>query len=520
MSVTAPVQTKKASLSVVAMYNYDHMGARAIHSAAKAAGYPTDLIFFKNMNFSEQVTDCTDKEIDCAIGVLADRKPDIVGISLCYSTFFDATVRLSKAIHERLGIPVLWGGVHPTLVPRGSIEHCDYMCVGEGEDLTNEILERLTERKPIETLPGLWIRNGGDPNIGATRDWIDDLDRLPFPDYDDADKFVIEDDCVTEGDPMNGKQFNYAINASRGCPFPCTFCSEPSLKGLGETRQGYTRRRGVQNVIDELSFARDRCPEMKRVTFYDNVFVLNKEWAEEFATKYKENIGLPFNCLFHPKVVKPEIVKILCEGGLDFIDIGIQSGSERIRKGLFRRPETNAEITKAMHVMHDNGMAPFTDLIVDNPYNTTEDHQETLDLLLSFPRPFQLYIYSMIWFPQTGFTNQALSDGKIKPEDVEDVRKKVFEQFQSDFAWRGRTPEEVFWICLFSMSAKVFVPKGLLRWLSKSSYLMKQPRPLIWMTKLCNWMRLVALAIKRIRTGEFSFAAVRKYLKYALTVNR
>ena len=275
----------------------------------------------------------------------------------------------------------------------------------------------------------------------------------------------------------------------------------------------------MSHVINELNQAKKNFPNLKRVSIYDDVFVLDKEWAKEFCDEYKEKINLPFSCLFHPSTIKEEIVSTLKEGGLDYIDIGIESGSERIRRDILGRKDSNKVIRKAMNIMHKYNIRPYLDFILDNPFETAGDKRESLELLLSFPRPFLFYFYSLIYFPKTKMTQLALERKIITADDVEDNKGKVFDQFQVSFSYK-RSKDELFWICLFSLTGKSFIPKSLIRGLSKIHMLSVNPVPLVALATVSNYIRVFGIGMERLFSGQLTFKMFKRHFKSALTLNR
>jgi len=104
---------------------------RYLHAFLKSKGYEPNLIFFKHSYFNN-ATAPTEEELEQLIGVLKQSETNLVGISVSCSAYLETAKVITKAIKERLNIPVLWGGVHPTVDPQGCIQHADMLCLGEG----------------------------------------------------------------------------------------------------------------------------------------------------------------------------------------------------------------------------------------------------------------------------------------------------------------------------------------------------------------------------------------------------
>ena len=154
-------------------------------------------------------------------------------------------------------------------------------------------------------------------------------------------------------------------------------------------------------------------------------------------------------------MVDEDKVRLMCDAGLGFATMGIQSGSERIRRECYERETSDDDIVKACEILKRNGVGRNLDFIGDNPYETEEDRQATLDLLLRLPKPFYFNYFSLTYFPGVERTTRALRDGHIKPEDVEHVAQKGYE------LWGGtlsplRSIEDLRWDVAYMMAVYRF----------------------------------------------------------------
>jgi len=203
---------------------------------------------------------------------------------------------------------------------------------------------------------------------------------------------------------------------------------------------------------------------------------------------------------------------LLKDAGLERVEVGVQSGSERIRKGYFERPVPNAKLQQTAQFLKEMGIVPFYDFIVDNPFETEEDQREGLEFLLSFPRPFHLHVFSLIYFPNTVITKRALESGLISENQIEGNAEQTFDQMFVTLRY-PRPKRGQFWISLYSMASKSFIPKALIRWLSRSKFLREHPKPLIIFADLANTFKLGLIAIKWLLEGKPVFSTLRQTAK-------
>ena len=247
----------------------------------------------------------------------------------------------------------------------------------------------------------------------------------------------------------------YQTITTRGCPHNCTYCCNNSLRELykGNT---YLRRRSIKHILGEFSQMRTELPFVDEIGFSDDsFFVAPEREIRAFAEKYKADIDLPFFCLGSPTTITEEKMEALTSAGLYGIQMGIQTGSTTTQK-MYKRKTGNKAVLKAANVLKSfqNKMIPPTyDIIIDNPYETYENHYETFSLLLELPKPHRIQIFSLVLFPETELYKKALSDGLIDEKEETGPIKEYHHR-------KGSYSNLV-----FALFARDF-PRGLLRILS------------------------------------------------------
>jgi radical SAM superfamily enzyme YgiQ (UPF0313 family) len=219
------------------------------------------------------------------------------------------------------------------------------------------------------------------------------------------------------------------------------------------------------------------------IHFWDDIFTLDAQWLREFTKIYRAEIGLPFYCYCHPLVAQRPTLEMLKRAGVRMMTMGVQSGSARIRKEYYRRDESNEEIIAAAENLQHYGIDYCIDLILGNPVETFEDHQQTLELLLRLPHPFIVECETLANYPGYALTRTLLERGAIRREDVEDVR--LVNLHRSSFILDMQREDEIlFWDCLFYMASKRSFPEGMIRRLSRSPLARHHPRALARLLRL------------------------------------
>lgn len=373
------------------------LGVRSLSAVLKRAGHQCRIVILNTIHhnrnpenlkvesgYSGANASCSDTEYALIRDLVQEFDPDFIGISLA-SQSFGLCAWLTERLHRDFkSIPILWGGVDPTLHPELGIEHADYLARGEAEESTLELIEQIASGKDANKVDGFWARQGETIHRNPMRPLIQDLDRLPFPDYDPEEKFLVEFDRVS---PL--EKLWYLIMTQRGCPYRCTFCVNSTLPGLSPGEK-YVRRRSPARVIEELERILALYPgELDFIWFWDDIFTISKRWLREFAPLYREKVGIPFCCYTYPGQCDDETASLLNTMGVSYVHFGVESGSKRVLNEIYRRSDPAGVVETAETLTRHN--IPYrVDLIAANPLETDEDQLQTLEVLLKCPHPFRV----------------------------------------------------------------------------------------------------------------------------------
>lgn len=482
------MERKDFHIALIVPFGLD-FGVRHISSFLKSKGYVTSLIEFQQLTMPRalMVSDyfanpklniklAPPKDLRNLVAVLKQMKPDLIGISVS-SVAFQAAQIITKELRRHFNVPIVWGGIHAILCPEECIEHVDYVCPGEGEYPMFELAEQLRQGKKPSGIESLWIkRDAEEIEKNELRALIDPLDSLPFPDYvDQTNKFMLQGGKVIEGPPTHSFVFAtyYPIMTSRGCMYTCSFCCNTVIRKQYEGKGSYLRRRSPGNVIEELKLAvQNRF--ITGIEFWDDVFTFDKEWIEEFCQRYVEEVGKEFFCYAHPRYTDKNIAMKLCDVGLNIVTVGIQSGSERVSKALMNRDQDNQAIIDFAKLLQSRLVLASFDLITENPYESDEDEDATLDVLLRLPHPYTIQIYSLSFFPKTPLTKKLIEDGYLRPQDQEQYTSKCVNNFFM-FIQISKNKRNLYWNSLKAFAVHRFFPKRMVRFLRRRKFLRRFP---------------------------------------------
>jgi anaerobic magnesium-protoporphyrin IX monomethyl ester cyclase len=479
---------------LVSFYNYEAHAARIFHPLLEQRGHDVHSIFFKNY-FTYQVP--TQKEEDMVVELIERLRPDLVGMSV-WSTYYQLAGRLSDRIKASVDPVVVWGGIHAQTRPEDCLQHADLVCRSEGEYVLAELTDRLSLGRGYDDLRGCWVKVDGQPRCNSPRLLLDDLGALPTGDVTTENKYYLGRNAWRDVPSWDARAVSYDIMAVRGCPFECTFCIHNFTRSASEGLGTYLRRRSVDHVITELRDAKRARPRLRTVAFSDDIFGPPRPWLTEFCRRYKQEIGLPFAIYSFPRMVDEEKFRMMRDAGLWAVTMGIQSGSERIRRECYERETSNEEILGACRTLARLGIIRNLDFIGDNPYETEADRRETVDLLCQLPKPFYFNYFSLTYFPGVDLTEWALRDGFIRREDVEDIAQKGYQLYGISLV-DSRSPEQLRWDVAYSMAVHGFPRHFIHRMLEKPSFNREVYRWAAWMRRIRSLSRRKMVLIDRLR---------------------
>lgn len=402
-------------------------GIRIISSCLKQAGHSTRMIF---LPLGENYYDNYSPYILNQLNVLT-REYELVGISSMASTAPRA-VRVIEHMKAQKKLTI-WGGIHATLMPGECVDFADVVCRGEGEDAVVELVNNLEEHKDITKISNLWIKQNGRIYKNDIRPYIDDLNRLPYADYDFKEHFILEKDKIV---PFKERHLYcssiYYLNI-RGCPNSCTFCSNHFIKNLYQGKGKAIRSYSVDYIISELMQLKEKIRSLEFIDFRaETLFIMKMSEVVDFCEKYKKNIGLPFHCLADPPTMDEEKLRLFIDAGLRHIIMGIQSGSDRVNFELYKRYIKRHQVIKAAEIVnkYKNRISICYDFIATNPYETKEDIIETIELIRYLPKPFFLSINNLVYFPGTEFYDWALRDNLISKQKNPTANLNYWDRFK------------------------------------------------------------------------------------------
>jgi radical SAM superfamily enzyme YgiQ (UPF0313 family) len=313
-----------------------------------------------------------------------------------------------KGINPKINIII--GGHHATLNPESTIQEPFFnaICIGEGEEAVANYAYQIEQGNQPTLINNLWIKNTNSGKIekNPQSTFIQDLDNLPFVDRSLWEKFIVD------------KNRMHTILVGRGCPNKCTYCSNHILRNTGQGK--YVRYRSPENIISELSFICDNY-EVSTIHLEAETLSIDINYTIELCNALKAFNGnrtrpISFGANFSMTrsiVGNSDIIVSLRNANFNFINIGLESGSERVRNDIMLRPRySNSEIIDFCSLVREYGICVNLFVLIGVPGETYSDYKKTIDCVrLCAPEHAFVSIYRP--YPGTDLFNEAKRQGLI-----------------------------------------------------------------------------------------------------------
>jgi radical SAM superfamily enzyme YgiQ (UPF0313 family) len=235
----------------------------------------------------------------------------------CMCDSYHFAIMLSKYIKENNpNIKIIFGGPQASLTAKMTMEAfpwIDLIGIGEGERTIESIVKALDNDGNFESIPGIAFRKENDVICNSEFPLVADLDELPNLDYS-----LIN---INDYDTM-------LIEAGRGCPFSCTYCSTKTF-----WKRKY-RLKSPHRLFNEISYLNKRYNKSS-FEFIHDLFTLNKESVVSFCKLVISNkLNITWGCSARIDCLDEEMISIMSDAGCKSIFIGIETGSQRMQRKI------------------------------------------------------------------------------------------------------------------------------------------------------------------------------------------
>lgn len=359
---------------------------------------------------------------------LKKKRPHVVGISCMTFLLIDAlkVARIAKKVDPETH--VVFGGTHPTIYPYeiAGRPEADSIVFGEGEVTFSELLEAVSEKKSLSGIKGIGYRENGRVVMNPPREFIKDLDTLPFP---DRELLPYKKYYNLLG---KGKEIMTSLLTSRGCPFDCIFCTKKDGR--------VCRMRSPENAVGEI----EECLE-KGITDFDiidDTFTINKKRVMIIAEMIVQK-GLRITMDLRARVdqVDQELLDKLAEAGCNRIRFGVESGNAEVLKKLKKGIDLQ-QVKPAFQMAKKAGLTTFAYFMVGSPGETEQDIKESIALAKELNPDYAQFLITTP-FPATELYDSGREKGILKGDFWREFSVHPNSDFTAQWWTEYFSPEEL-----------------------------------------------------------------------------
>ncbi|WP_159050317.1 B12-binding domain-containing radical SAM protein [Streptomyces cellostaticus] len=268
------------------------------------------------------------------------------------------------ALAKQLGLPTMAGGPHAGLVPEETLRHgsLDFAFVGEAEVSLVRLLDALESGAPPTEVPGVVVATADGPRRHPQRAPRPDLRTLPWPARDliPMSRYrEVSDDT--------------SALASRGCPYPCSFCAIRVMSNASY------RRRAAKDFVAEVRHVQ-RTYGFDRFTFFDDIFTIDRRYVLALCAEMKASgLDITWSCETRVDRLDPEILTAMRDTGCYRIFFGVESGNQRILDSISKRTRVQ-QIKDAVSLTRGAGIRTVMSVMVGTPDDDAETIRDSIRL--------------------------------------------------------------------------------------------------------------------------------------------
>ncbi len=338
---------------------FPNVGLAYLVPALREAGHEVSALDLNN----EAMTD------EAAVARVREVGPDLIGFSVKTATF-NGSKRLGSLLKESLPkTPIVLGGPHvsiawPDLVGESWV---DYLFLGEGERDFPKLCHDLCSDAGIEHLSQVIAASASAPSPSPQICLIDDLDALPFPEFDPLSAAAQAQ--LAEA---------YPLVTSRGCVYKCVYCSVPQISGRR------FRKRSVDKVIEELRLAREQFGT-SGFEIIDDAFNVDLRHCKKLCRALIDSgLDMSWSCPNGIRVdrVDAELAGLMSESGCGSVMVGVESAVPEVLAAV-NKGETVEDVEAGIRILQAAGIEVGGYFIIGLPGDSYARVERSLEFALS-----------------------------------------------------------------------------------------------------------------------------------------
>ena len=359
------------------------------------------------------------------------QSPVIVALTCMTGPQIKYALEISKFIKENSNVPVVWGGVHPTLLPEQTVsnQYVDIVVIDEGEITFLDLIRTQEAGKPLDDVLGIAYKKDGKVKRNPPRPLITNLDELPDKPYElvDVNKYF--------GFSHEGDDPSIAISTSRGCNFKCTFCYDTVFYNNTWRAMSAEKTIGtIKNIIDKFG--------IRNIYIQDDNFAVSIPRFKQIVNSIIEEklditwglMGIRIDTIGR---LDEDFLSKIARSGCRNMDSGLESGSDQI----LRMIKKGFTVQQALDGNRKIGKFPIImkySFIGGYPTETEEDLKMSISMISQLVKdnknactPFLIYSA----YPGVPLYELAKEYGVKEPRTMEEWSTFDYENSYLNYPW-------------------------------------------------------------------------------------
>jgi radical SAM superfamily enzyme YgiQ (UPF0313 family) len=311
---------------------------------------------------------------------IAAFNPRVIGLTM-FTIGYQSTYTLIRKLKEDFPqILIIVGGPHVSTMRNQVLEECKEIDLGMVMESEETWIE-LCGGENIKDIKGIIYRNNGRVISNGEREFVEDLDQIPFPRYEkfELDRYIKE----------------RVIVSSRGCPYNCIYC--PVSLTIGKK----LRMRSPKSVVEEIAYWYKR--RFNQFNFVDDNFTFHKDRVygicDEIIKKRLDGLFLRLSNGVRADKVDKDLLKRMREVGFRQLAFGVEAGNDKVLRRL-RKGEKINQISQAIEDACNLGYDVYLFFLVGSLGETWTDLVDSVNLALKYPIS-RVCFYNIIPYPKT-----------------------------------------------------------------------------------------------------------------------
>jgi radical SAM superfamily enzyme YgiQ (UPF0313 family) len=361
-------------------------------------------------------------------------------------------------------VPIVWGGVHASLMPQQTLSHSlvDIVVVGEGEETFLELVKALESGTPLSRVAGIWYKEDGETPVVSGTERAEAESILPVL------SSQSDNSCAGEAVESNGSRWtgerpfvnldeqaplayqlidmnryrrrlfgidHVSFNSSRGCTFRCNFCWDPVMhKRKWRAMQPDTVLEQLQRIITDH--------DIRGFLFTDDHFFIDMKRARailEAIVRADLDISISKLQIRADTICKmdEDFLELLVRAKVRRLTVGVESGSQRLLD-LIKKDVTVGQVVEANRKLIPYPVVPIYLFMMGLPSETPAELEESIRLAVQLtdenPRAVKTFnIYTP--YPGTQLYDVCVEHGLREPEDLEGWGYFNFRNVAAESPW-------------------------------------------------------------------------------------